>query len=104
MTKATGEGTVRALPMSVAVLLLLGVSGCSNESATPATAKGETPVRYVICDLGGTGCFVPARFKDMDGCESHKKWSEMLCDSRSTPGEMHCQEDHNPLSVAYCTL
>jgi len=63
------------------------ISGCAPEHAdTPQAAKGETNIRYVIC--GEIGCFVAARFKDIDGCERHKQWSEMLCDSRSEPGKM----------------
>jgi hypothetical protein len=82
----------------------LAMFGCAPEYAdTPQAAKGETNIRYVIC--GGIGCFVAARFKDMDGCERHKQWSEMLCDSRSEPGKMICTQDTvAQVSSAYCTL
>jgi hypothetical protein len=77
----------------------------SGQSDTPEDAKGETNIRYVICGTGGYGCFVAARFKDMDGCESHKRWSVMLCDSISEPGKMICTRDTGPqVSSAYCTL
>lgn len=72
-------------------------------SANPQDAKGETPIRFVIC--GGTaGCFISARFNSMDSCESHKKWSEMACETRLASGEMVCKEDTNPIATAYCTL
>lgn len=87
------------------VLAILLVS-CGNENVEGIRgAKGETPVRYVICDAGEADCFVSARFKDLDGCESHKKWSEMLCDSVSHPGQMICEKNNKPQIVfSYCTL
>jgi hypothetical protein len=88
------------------ILAALWVVGCGNgHSDSPETAKGDTRIRYVICSMGGTGCFVAARFKDIDGCESHKKWAEMLCDSQSNPGKMVCTRDTGTaVSVSYCTL
>lgn len=61
-----------------------------DESATPQTAKGDTPIRYVICSIGDKDCILVARFVDFDSCETHKKVAEMLCDSRSTPGTITC--------------
>lgn len=65
-------------------------------------AKGDTPIRYVICGAGEKACFLAARFANLDGCESHKKWADMLCDS-STPGVMNCRHNPDPIGVAYCT-
>lgn len=87
----------------VAAVILIG---CSDRTADGVkNAKGQTPVKYVICSPGETLCFVSARFKDLDSCESHKEWSVMLCDKRSTPGKMICTQDTGAqISSAYCTL
>ena len=92
---------------NILALVLIGfLIGCSSENTEGVKgAKGETPVRYVICGAGETSCFVGARFKDLDGCESHKKWSEMLCDSQSHPGKMICEKDNGAqIAFSYCTL
>lgn len=88
------------------VLTLLHLAGCENSSSSGVkNASGETPINYVICSLGETNCFVAARFKDLDGCQSHKDWADMLCDKLSTPGKMTCTQDNGPkIGVAYCTL
>lgn len=86
------------------ILMIFASAGCSREQGV-AGARGETPVRYVICGIGETNCFVSARFKDLDSCESHRNWSEMLCDSRSVPDTMVCKKDKGPsIGYAYCTL
>jgi hypothetical protein len=89
----------------LAFVLTVVVSACDGSSGdTPQGARGETPVRYVICSVGGTNCFVAARFKDFDSCESHKEWADMLCDRRSSPGKMVCTKDSGPrIGIAYCT-
>ena len=89
------------------VLILIGfLVGCNDENTKGVKGtKGETPVRYVICGAGETNCFVGARFKDLDGCETHKKWSEMLCDSQSDPRKMICEKDSGAqIAFSYCTL
>lgn len=84
---------------TVAVLL----SSCSDDGVKGA--KGDTPAKYVICGPGESNCFVAARFKDLSACQSHKDWSEMLCDSKSTPGVMTCRKDSDPaVAVAHCTF
>ena len=82
------------------------LSGCSDGDANGVkNAKGETPVKYVICSPGEKSCFVAARFKDLDSCHSHKEWSEMLCDKNSSPGKMMCtQAAGSQIASAYCTL
>ena len=89
------------------LLMTLALAACdldsSDRAASPQTAAGETPIRYVICAAGGGSCFVAARFKDFDGCESHKKWSEMLCDSQGDPGQMVCRPGDEKFAAAYCT-
>jgi len=93
----------KKIPVLALVLLLAGCGGGNSEGIKGA--KGETPIRYVICGVGESNCFVSARFKDIDGCESHKKWSEMLCDSRSNPTKMICEKDNGAqIAFSYCTL
>jgi hypothetical protein len=89
------------------IFVFLGMillAACDSGQSDVRSASGKTPIRYVICGIGETNCFVAARFKDLDACESHKKWSDMLCDSKSTPGEMHCRTDTGPtVATSYCT-
>ena len=83
------------------ILLLIA---CGQGGSGVNGAKGDTPVRYVICGAGESNCFVAARFKDLDACQSHKSWADMLCDSISTPGAMTCRKDPGPsIGVSYCT-
>jgi len=84
----------------------LAVSACDGaQGDTPQTARGDTPVKYIICGTGGTGCFIAARFKDLDGCQSHKELADMLCDRRSHPDKVVCTRDRGTqFAVAYCTL
>lgn len=90
----------------MALTLTIALAACDGgRGDTPQTARGDTPVKYVIRSTGGAGCFIAARFKDLDGCESHKEWADSLCDRRSTPGKMICTKDPGPrIAVAYCTL
>ena len=83
---------------------LLFLLGCSDGNLDVKSAKGETPVKYVICGPGESNCFVAARFSDFDGCDSHKNWSDMLCDSKSNPRVMTCTTNSEQVAVAYCTL
>ena len=72
---------------------------------TPKTAKGDTPIRYIVCSAGDKNCFVVARFKDFETCESYKQISGSLCDRISTPGQIICKTDPGPtIAVAYCSL
>lgn len=95
--------------ISLAFVAALGLSGCwysdSSASDSPATATGDTPVRYVICGIDDKACFVAARFAKFDDCESHKAWGEMLCDTQSDPGNMTCvaQPPAESLANSYCT-
>ncbi len=87
------------------ITLLLVVACADSPSDGVKNAKGETPVKYVICSQGEKSCFVSARFKDLDSCQSHKDWADMLCDKQSTPGKMVCSKDRGvSAAVAYCTL
>ena len=88
-----------------AVALVIATVGCSGGTGDGIkNATGETSVKYVICAPGEKSCFVAARFKDLDSCQSHKDWSEMLCDKVSMPGKMACTVDKSAFASAYCTL
>ncbi|OHC65575.1 MAG: hypothetical protein A2040_13810 [Rhodocyclales bacterium GWA2_65_19] len=87
------------------VVTMLFLTGCDDSrSGGVKGAKGETQVKYLLCGPGESNCFLAARFKDLDGCQSHKDWAEMLCDRQSTPGKMICATDSGTkIGVAYCT-
>lgn len=87
----------------IAVFLMSCGSFSPDDSDSPQTANGETPIRYVICESSGTSCFVAARFRNFDNCESQKKWSSMRCGSNSTAGQMVCNEVKDSIATAYCT-
>lgn len=81
-------------------------TACTGKAAptdSPERAQGETPIRYVVCSPGGTNCILAARFTTLGNCESHKRWSEMLCESVSTPGEMLCKANPDSAVESYCT-
>ena len=86
----------------VVALLAVLAAACDDERGSPATAKGDTPIRYVICSVGDKDCFVAARFTDFSACERHKEWSGMVCD-RNKPGRMVCNTPESTESVGYCT-
>jgi len=50
-------------------LLVSVLAACEQSSGGVAGAKGDTPVKYVICGAGESNCFVAARFKDIDACQ-----------------------------------
>ena len=85
-------------------LLVLVLAACEQGKSGIAGAKGDTPVKYVICGAGESNCFVAARFDDFDSCERHKAWADMLCDTKSKVNEMVCRKDPGPnIGFAYCT-
>jgi len=92
----------RLLLITACTLLM----SCGESQSTGVKdAKGETTAKYIICGPGEANCFVAARFKDLQACQSHKDWADMLCDSKSNPGTMICKRDTGiPLGTAYCTL
>ena len=88
----------------LAALPLMLLAGCNKSDGGVKGAEGDTPVKYVICSQGEQNCFVSARFKDLDSCNNHKAWADMLCDKQSSPGKMICTTDTQPqIGVAYCT-
>jgi hypothetical protein len=87
------------------LLLFIFLSGCGVESSSDVkNAKGDTPVKYIICAPTGLDCLVSARFDNLDSCQSHKEWADMLCDKTSSLGQMTCKENTHKIAVAYCTL
>jgi hypothetical protein len=89
----------------ILAFFLILLAGCDNNAASDVKqANGETPVRWVLCSLGGNECYVGARFRMLDSCERHKEWSDMLCDKTSIQGTMTCiQNIGKKIGTAYCT-
>lgn len=87
------------------IFAVMFLQGCGDSSKGAKDAKGETPVKYVICGLGESNCFVAARFDNLSACEGHKEFAEMLCDSQTDPTKMTCTKDTKPsTAVVYCTF
>jgi hypothetical protein len=82
------------------------LASCDGGQTTGVqNAKGDTPAKYVVCGQSESNCFVAARFKDLQSCQSHKELADMLCDRKSDPGSVVCRKDTAPaMGVAYCTL
>jgi hypothetical protein len=76
---------------SVTFAILLVASAPACWGATPQSASGDTPVRYVICRVGNTDCEVFARFRNRSQCEDFRVFSEMSCDHQSVPGMITCK-------------
>jgi hypothetical protein len=92
--RKVGQGRV-SMKCSLLAALLAAVAGFA------AFKLGrDMPVEYNICNAAHEECFVAARFKTMDACQSQNKWASMLCDSNSTPGMMICREERPELNTA----
>ena len=78
------------------ILIVLTIAACDASSAkqTPANAKGDTPVRFIICDVGDVGCKVFARFDSLGSCEVHKAFSSSLCDFDTDPQKINCKKQN----------
>jgi hypothetical protein len=80
------------------------LAACASQADTPAKARGDTPIRYVVCAVGDRDCSVSARFATFETCEGYRQIDAMLCDRRSTPGTITCRTSPTPgIAVAYCT-
>jgi hypothetical protein len=86
-------------------LIAISLMGCSSSDKGVVSVDGPTPVRYVLCGAGESNCFLAAKFKDMDGCHSHKERDEWRCDKRSRPGVVVCKDESDrTIAHGYCTL
>lgn len=96
----------RRLCLVAMLAFLTACDGTSTSSRTPATAKGDTPVRFVICSLGDVDCKVFARFDNLGSCEVHKEFANALCDFNTTPGKIICDKGPPQATtvVTYCLL
>jgi hypothetical protein len=88
-----------------AVVACFVLAGCDGSTSGVKRADGETPAKYVICGAGESNCFVAARFKDLEACQRHRDWADMLCDRSAGPGVMVCRKDTGAkIAATYCTL
>jgi hypothetical protein len=86
-----------------AVLVIIVSCVAAAWAATPQSASGDTPVRYVICKVGNTDCEVFARFRNRSECEDFREISGMSCDRRSVPGTITCKAGPSVTGArAYC--
>lgn len=100
MRKGHPSGLSQFIVVVVACLL---AAACRSREG-PENAQGSTPVRYVVCKIGGTSCFVQARFRTLEDCESARQLLDAACDRVSEPGRIICDERLPSLSAeSYCT-
>jgi hypothetical protein len=93
--------------IAILAILLIGSCHCSKtkDAPRPQDAKGETPIRYVICSGVGDDCFVEARFANLDACKIHKKRQAAACaDDPRHPGRVTCDPNPQPITAttSYC--
>lgn len=95
----------RCLCLNGMLVFLTACDGAST-SRTPATAKGDTPVRFIVCSIGDVNCTVFARFDNLGSCEAHKEFASSLCDFDTTSGKILCSKvsGRDTAVIAYCLL
>ncbi len=90
------------------ILMLMIIPACDTSSTkqTPANATGDTPVRFIICDIGDVGCKVFSRFDNLGSCEAYKTFASSLCDFDTDPLKISCKKQNERESsvVTYCLL
>ena len=89
---------------SLLAIVLVGfalTSGC-DQIMDLVDAQKETPVKFSICTINHSYCFVAARFNDFKSCERYKTIEIMYC-STYTPEMVYCiAQPGEPITVAYC--
>lgn len=89
------------------IAMLISLTACDDavtSPASPATAKGDTPVRFIVCMYGDVNCRVMARFDSLGYCEVHKEFAKTNCDFDTTPDKIICSKDKGRAerTVFYC--
>ena len=86
-----------------ALLVLAALSGLAACKALPKNARGQTPMRYVLCNAQGEDCFVAARFSDLHSCERYRTFALASCDEATQPGKLICDTAHpSTTKSSYC--
>jgi hypothetical protein len=100
-------GTMFKLIMTVVLcwVSFLTMAATPAPPVGPEKAKGDTPVRFIVCAGLPQNCTVFARFKTIEHCEIHKQIYLMQCDRQTTPGQIVCREDKAAsISTTYCSF
>jgi len=89
---------------ALACLAIVAIAGCGDASKGAAAAKGDTPVKYVICNQSQDFCFVSARFQDIDGCNRYRERDALAC-KKMEPGHIACSPPGvPPIAEGHCVL
>ena len=83
-------------------MVALALIACGDKTTGVKNAKGDTPVKYVLCGPNESNCFVDARFRNLEYCNEYKQQNDMYCDRRSTPGTIICKQGEEGYSKGYC--
>jgi len=89
-----------SLTRTVLLALATALLACK---ALPKNARGQTPMRYVLCNAQGDDCFIAARFSDLRSCERYRTFALASCDDQAQPGKLICDVEHpDKTKSSYC--
>ena len=83
------------LAILVSVIILLG--------GLLVYEKQSFPIKYNICDIAYSNCFVVAKFDDQDSCESAREKGSWYCDTVTDPAKPDCNVKKSGISTSFCS-
>lgn len=86
---------MKKINIKIITLILLGLSWYLGYKIF------QFPVEYLICSSAYTDCFVSAKFKNLNDCESANEMGGWLCDA-TNPNDIKCKVSVNSVAVGYC--
>ncbi len=65
--------------------------------------KYTFPIKYKVCNITYSDCFVVAKFEDLDSCESAKEKGGWYCDTVTDPMKPDCRVEKSNIATAFCS-
>ena len=65
--------------------------------------KYTFPIKYKVCNIAYSDCFVVAKFGDLDSCESAKEKGAWYCDTTTDPTKPNCRVEKSSISTSFCS-
>lgn len=60
-------------------------------------------IKYKVCDVAYSNCFVIAKFDDLNSCESAREKGEWYCDTITDPLKPNCRVEKSNISTSFCS-